>query len=500
VQFRWAALLGIGLVVFLSIVPSPSYADNQTRFFRRGSFEPVGIDFGVVSAGLSQVARMYVTRPFDGNPREVVRRNEADNNFTLLSTLPTRPSNQVQFSDSVAVVPSVLGEQEATGGGYLPGDVLITQGLFVYLIRDGTRYVLGSGGQNPTINPNITACEGTALPNAISTAVVIDRWELEFEGAAIVTCTRQTDPTNAVWEAWRVKVTGVPANGAIPATAVLIASRPFLATGRPDITSPNFTTPGPNPMPCGGCIAVLPDFPVGSPYVALLDGDLATGDLSITLVESGGPALPIGRKHALTIPARFRNFGNTGSCLFGTVPADNSILQFACDDGVLAQSLMGFPADAGAGDLLIFAAGGSVWLVDGETGEVDGDVHPGAGVYEDLSFSPVKQVLIQVGRTSQDDPNPGGNTGKIKFYILTGGAGSGFTDPLSVIDQTTLLFGATGTEDSNVSCKNVGTDVNGDGFPDPMCQADAEIANCDAPLFCILTGVTENPSAFEGGD
>ena len=136
-------------------------------------------------------------------------------------------------------------------------------------------------------------------------------------------------------------------------------------------------------------------------------------------------------------------------------------------------------------------------MVDGGTGKVDGEVHPGAGVYEDLSFSPVKKVLIQVGRTSQDDPNPGGRTGKIKFYILTG---PGFTDPLAVIDLSSLRFGATGTEQSNVTCKNVGTTVNDDIYPDPMCEADATLAKCDFPLVCILTGLTENPSAFEGGD
>ena len=486
-QFRWAALLGIALVVFLSFVPDPSYADGPSRFFRRGSFEPVGIDFGVTT-GVSQVARMYITRPFDGNPREVVRRDEGANNFTTLFGLDPRPSNQIQFSDSIAVVPSALGV-EVTGGGYQPGDVLVTQGLFVYLIRGNSGpQLLSSGAGIPTILEDNTDCAGTGQANAISTAIVIDRWELQFGGAAIVTCT-----ASGVWEAWAITTSTNSITQVITTnTPVLIARLSFLANGRPDITSPNFKD-------CGGCIAVVPDSggtayfvsgPVPAAHKILADKSVLLDIVSVPLPD---PQLPAGRRHALTVPARFRNFGSSGACLFGTVPADNSILQFACND--VAQSL--HFAGTGAGDLLVFTSAGSVWLVDGLTLAVSENIHPSTGVYEDLAFSPVKKAVIQVGRTSQDDPNPGGKTGKIKFYILTG---LGFTDPLSVIDLSSLRFGATGTEDSNVSCKNVGTDVNGDGFSDPMCEADAEIANCDAPLFCILTGVTDNPSAFEGGD
>ncbi|OFV80372.1 MAG: hypothetical protein A2W26_04350 [Acidobacteria bacterium RBG_16_64_8] len=380
---------------------------------------------------------------------------------------------------------------------------MVTQGLKVYLIRNDSRYLLNAGADR-TI-PAISNCDDAVadVADRISSSIVIDRWELEFGGAAIVTCTRQTDTTTAVWEAWSVKV-GPLSNGTISPTVARITQKTFLATGRPDITSPNFATPAPA-VQCGGCIAVVPDFAVdsasGAPYVALIDGSGATRGI-VRLVETGIPSPPGGRKHALTIPARFRNFDSSGACLFGTAPSNDSILKFGCTD-VFPQSLMGFTDNPGPGDLLIFvsADGGSAWLVnvDPSTGTttVYGEVHPGVGVYEDLSFSPVKQVLIQVGRTSQDDPNPGGNTGKIKFYILTR---PGFNDPLAVIVPGSLRFGATGTEQSNVSCKNVGTNVNDDVFPDPMCEADATLAHCDFPLVCILTGLTENPSAFEGGD
>jgi hypothetical protein len=233
---------------------------------------------------------------------------------------------------------------------------------------------------------------------------------------------------------------------------------------------------------------VVPD---GDDTLRLVDGTGAS--TTKTLDVAGGADLPNGRKHALTVPTRIKNFGTTGSCLFGTVPSDNAIMQFSCNDVTQAPHFAG----ANAGDLLVFTSAGSLWLIDGLTGAVSENIHPSTGIYEDLAFSPVKRAIIQVGRTSQDDPNPGGQTGKVKFYILTG---PGFTDPLAAIVESSLRFGATGTEDSNVSCKNVGTDVNGDGFPDPMCEANANIADCDAPLVCILTGITENPSAFEGGD
>lgn len=436
----------------------PGYANNQTLFFRRGGFEPVGIDFAhrLGEPGLLDEARLLIARPLDGNPRELQQRDADASAFTLRATLPPRPNNQTPFVDSVAVVPGGLGITQ-TPGGWAPNTALVTQGLSVSKVSGA-----GAGPVVPVLLATIPAGSNPATQSQCpspNSAIVFDRWALQFGGDAIVTFGNGS----TCFEAWRVTSSG--------AASLLRRITGVVITGRPDITSPNFTG-------CGGCLAVASD----NGQVHIING---SGN---TVQTIGSPDVALSRRIALTVPPRVHNFGNTGACVFGTVPTDNRILQFPCSE--VPPFLTGF-TDTAAGDLLVFAATGTVRRVRATDGNV-ADAHTGAGTYEDLAFTPLVRGLIEVVQTSLGDPNPG-QKGKLKFYILTG---PGFTDPLSVLDLTSLLIGSTGVE-APATCKRTGADKNVDGHPDPQCEADSELANCDAPLICILTGFTLNQRAVE---
>jgi len=437
----------------------PGYASDQTLFFKSnqgGGFEPVGIDFAhrLGEPGLLNEARMLITRPLDGNPRELQQRDADATSFSLRATLDPRPNNQTAFVDSVAVVPRGLGVTQ-TPGGWEPNTALVTQGLSVFKVSGA-----GAGPVQATLVATIpVASSQCPSPNS---AIVFDRWALQFGGDAIVTFGNGS----TCFEAWRV-----PSGGA---ASLLRRITGVAITGRPDITSPNFTGVGPA---CGGCLAVPSD-----------DGQVHIINGSGNTVQTIGSAGALSRRIALTVPPRVHNFGTSAACLFGTVPSDNQIMQFPCSE--VAPFLIGFNNTA-SGDLLVFAATGAVRRVRATDGDV-ASAHTGAGAYEDLAFTPLSRGIIEVVQPSLKNPNPG-EQGKVKFYILTG---PGFTDPLSVLDLTSLRIGSTGTE-APVTCKAVGVDKNGDEHPDPQCEANSVLANCDAPLICILTGFTLNQGAFE---
>lgn len=68
------------------------------------------------------------------------------------------------------------------------------------------------------------------------------------------------------------------------------------------------------------------------------------------------------------------------------------------------------------------------------------------------------------------------------------------------VDQSKLHFGATGKEESLVSCNGgQGTDVNGDGIPDLICHFDLKEANFTlSQSEGIITGKTGDGRDFEG--
>ena len=67
------------------------------------------------------------------------------------------------------------------------------------------------------------------------------------------------------------------------------------------------------------------------------------------------------------------------------------------------------------------------------------------------------------------------------------------------VDQTSLKFGGTGTEDSLIRCNPHGVDVNGDKLPDLICHFDYRKANFQpGDTEGIVTGKTNSGDAFEG--
>ena len=469
--FRYRRRLGRLLPLLLLAIVLPLVepytpvvvASHQTTYFSsnaQGGFEPTSIDFGfrLNVPGQFNEPRMLVTRPWDGNPRLLVQRDSDASSFSLRATLPNRPSNSVKFVDSVAAIPAVVGTQgsQTTAGGFPVNGIFVTQGFNVY-------FVSGAGTVPPsqTITTPFTSIPtGTGNTQCTSTVtdILVDRWALQFGGAAIVTCYGPN-----VFEAWKF-------TNAAP-TPVLLTRLSEVITGRADFTSPNFAG-------CGGCLAVTPD----------------NTDEVILIPNSGTPLAPRiqlgtltnGRRHTITVKPRVYEFGTSNGCLFGTVPSANAIRKFDCDANPAV-----FP-NTSPGDLLVFTSTQTVLRVSYVNHSV-AEVDTGVGIYEDLAFPSLRLVNIIVQQPSV--PNPNNGTNNVVFYIESS---TGF-NPQSDVNISTLKFGKTGSEPSVSGCNNhVGTDTNNDGVPDLKCTADLTIAQCGGPVLCIVTGFTFNQAGFAG--
>jgi hypothetical protein len=461
----------------------PVMANHDSQFFRsnaQGGFQPVGIGFGfrVNELGLLNEARMFITRPQTGNPRQVMQRDADATAFSLRATLPDRPTNNLPYSDAIAVVPAILG-QGISSGGFSSNDVLVSQGLSVYrTTANGPASVPA-----PTINTALVTIPYVASGDPATTSqctssnstLTYDRWGATkgtgFRGSLILTCTG----TNFL-EVWLIQVVNNVGQASKLRFNNGSYSLPGTYSGRPDMTSPNFSG-------CGGCLALVEDTTLN---VTLVRGDGATSVATVT-----GIAASAGRRHVRTVPPRVYEFQPTGAtrgCLFGTVPSSNEIRQFPCTTWPNV-----FDKTAN-GDLLIFTAGGLVIRVSASEDHPAEQVHSGIPNFEDLAFPSLRVTGVLIQQPAASNPNKGVQ-GNFVFYIL---GGLGF-DPQTQVDIQTLRFGATGNEDSVSGCATTGNDVNKDGYPDLKCQAPVSLTMCDGVnVLCIVTGFTKNPGAFDG--
>jgi uncharacterized delta-60 repeat protein len=81
-------------------------------------------------------------------------------------------------------------------------------------------------------------------------------------------------------------------------------------------------------------------------------------------------------------------------------------------------------------------------------------------------ISPVREVAIDIKPDSQRNQVNPTSRGRIRVAILS----APDFDALTMIDQNTVRFGRTGDEDSLLSCKKKGQDVNHDGLRDLICE------------------------------
>lgn len=454
---------------FLSLVFRPSIdvvtANHDSQFFKSntgGGFEPMGIDFGfrLNEPGLFNEPRMLVTRPRDGNPRQLHQRDADGSAFFLRATLLDRPDNQ-PYSDAVAVVPATLGLASITAG-FNANEILVSQGLSVYRVTGNGPAPVPAPQFAPVAAIPVGAGANESHCTSPNSTLTYDRWAVPgtgFGGQAILTCTRP-----GFIEIWTFNGTGGFSK---------VADLPGTYSGRPDITSPNF-------LNCGGCLAVVDDNTLN---VTLVTGAGATSTVNV------GFSAGTGRRNTLTVPPRVYQFqpAGNGGCLFGTLPLDNAIRQFPC------TSSPNVFENTTNGDLLIFTASGAVVRIKATDGTAL-LVHSGVPNFEDVAFPSLRVVGLIVHQPAAGNPNKGVQ-GNFVFYILSG---DGF-NPQTQVNVQSIRFGATGNEDSVSNCVNVGTDVNGDGQSDLKCSADVQLAMCDeVTIQCIVTGFTLNQTAFDG--
>lgn len=72
-------------------------------------------------------------------------------------------------------------------------------------------------------------------------------------------------------------------------------------------------------------------------------------------------------------------------------------------------------------------------------------------------------------------------------------------DATTSVDQSTLRFGRTGSEDSLAFCNPGGEDVNGDGLPDLVCHFRKQLTGFQSgDTLAILQGATVDGSPIVG--
>lgn len=112
-----------------------------------------------------------------------------------------------------------------------------------------------------------------------------------------------------------------------------------------------------------------------------------------------------------------------------------------------------------------------------------------------VSTGGVKQINFEVkpGSNEMAPLNPRAK-GKVPVAIF----GSADFD-VSAIDQSSLTFGSTGSEDSLYKCQNVSRDINKDGYGDLVCHFKNEAAGFKSgDVEAKLKGMNKAKQAFEG--
>jgi uncharacterized delta-60 repeat protein len=114
-----------------------------------------------------------------------------------------------------------------------------------------------------------------------------------------------------------------------------------------------------------------------------------------------------------------------------------------------------------------------------------------------VSTKSLPSVTIDIKPNSQTNRINASSRGKVRVAILS----SADFDALNLLDRSSLRFGHSGLEESLVSCRKRGTDVNGDGLLDLVCLYSIQEAGFrKGDVTGILTGQTLDGNPILGND
>ncbi len=429
--------------VFLILIVSGSmlvgpYVGSTSGHIGESAFASVVQPIGVAATP----GRLLVTRPFCGNPRQVLS-IDTSGAVSLFATLPDRLpglDGSVCFEEYIAVAgpadPTQAGFPSPTKGGFKSNFAYVTQGSNIIEISP-------TGVVSPSPFATISSCGSTASHNGITFDHVGS-----FGFNMIVTCgVGHTGRAGTVWK--------VTSNGTVTLIADVTAALEleFVLIENPDVAPMSFS-------PYGGHIFVAAEGP-GQVFAVSPTG-------GVSAVASWPSAEGVN-----FIPSSKCTFGTSGGSFFTAIlGAGNLIFQFPLSafTGLSGRALV--MSEFGAGIGLLTSTGASTitpTLFHANIGQHEGST------FVDCTVPLLLQIIVKPGSIPHTI-NPGSG-GTVPVAILSSPSFNALTDTI----VNTIKFGFTGTEDSLAFCNRSGQDVNGDGRLDLICHFETQKLGLPGP-------------------
>ncbi len=382
--------------------------------------EPVGV--------AATPGRLLVTHPLCGDPSEVLS-IDSGGVVSVFATLPPRGNACVEQNVAVAgpADPTKAGFPSPTRGGFPSNYVYVTRGSKILRITlDGT----------VTLFTTIPSCIQSSETGITFDHVGSFGWDM------IVTCSNG--------KVWRVNSVGAATLVADVADALGLAS---VRVENPDVAPLGF-------VPYGGYLFVAAEN-LGKVLAVSPSGAVST-------VASWSRAEGVN-----FIPLNKCNFGTSGGTFFTAIFRSAKLGP---------GSIYEFPLSAfsgKSGGALVTSESAGIGLLTSDNGVIATDTfHESIGRHEgsifvDCTVPLLLTIIVKPGSVPHlIDPT---TEPKVQVAVLSSPIFNAIKDTV----LPSIRFGVTGTERSIVSCGS--SDVNGDGRPDLVCQANTSKLGITTP-------------------